>query len=553
MPAGKVRVRRHGETAVRAAFQTGVAVAVVTAARSRTPSTGRALRRQATTSSTTTSSPSSPRCASSRRTCAPTPSSSAGPSSTPSASCRRPTRCGRSSPTPRPTSGRSSIDALLDRPEFDRLLGAVPRRPAAEPQGARPRRARRQGRARLPRLDPQAGGRQPALGRAGPRRAHCHAARAADNPAVGYYVVTVGETRRRRRSPRSSPRWPRRSSARASAAPSATTTRSNATRRTTSTTSPASSRASSSTARSPKKGPTTLRVGRHRRQGPHGQGAGRRQPAAHRRVPQPRAARPLSRRRSSPATTRACSWPPGSTDPKNEYFSGAMVNRVWKHYLGVGLVEPVDDLRASNPPTQPRTVEGAQRASSSARKFDLQAPDAADPELADLPAQLGARTPGNATDTRFYSHYYARRLPAEVLLDAVSQATGVPESSPATRVGLRAVQLPDPGAEVVLPDAVRPVRPRDGLRLRAQRRGDAAATAAPPERRQLSSPRSRRPTAGWPSCSAEKKTDDAIVEELFLATLSRLPTAGERAAVRAAVGRRRRAATRCSGTCSGRC
>src|SRR5262249_40073894 len=41
------------------------------------------------------------------------------------------------------------------------------------------------------------------------------------------------------------------------------------------------------------------------------------------------------------------------TDPKNEYFSGAMVNRLWKHFLATGLVEPVDDLRASNPPSNP--------------------------------------------------------------------------------------------------------------------------------------------------------------------------------------------------------
>src|SRR5205085_12245513 len=41
------------------------------------------------------------------------------------------------------------------------------------------------------------------------------------------------------------------------------------------------------------------------------------------------------------------------TDPSNGNFSGAMVNRLWKHFMGVGLVEPVDDLRASNPPTNP--------------------------------------------------------------------------------------------------------------------------------------------------------------------------------------------------------
>ena len=41
------------------------------------------------------------------------------------------------------------------------------------------------------------------------------------------------------------------------------------------------------------------------------------------------------------------------TDPRNDYFSGAISNRLWKHFMGVGLVEPVDDLRASNPPTNP--------------------------------------------------------------------------------------------------------------------------------------------------------------------------------------------------------
>ena len=41
------------------------------------------------------------------------------------------------------------------------------------------------------------------------------------------------------------------------------------------------------------------------------------------------------------------------TDPKNEYFAGAMVNRIWAHYFNVGLVEPIDDLRESNPPSNP--------------------------------------------------------------------------------------------------------------------------------------------------------------------------------------------------------
>src|SRR5207248_3765109 len=58
--------------------------------------------------------------------------------------------------------------------------------------------------------------------------------------------------------------------------------------------------------------------------------------------------------------------------------------------------------------------------------------------------QLASATnPTNATDTRFYAHYYARRLPAEVLLDAVGQATGLPEAFAGYPQGARAIQMPD--------------------------------------------------------------------------------------------------------------
>ena len=91
--------------------------------------------------------------------------------------CRRRTRCGRSSPTSDPTSGPGSIDSLLERPEFVDYWARSAGRPAPEPQGARPRRARHQGRARLPRLAARAGGGQSAVGRAGPRRADRQRAR----------------------------------------------------------------------------------------------------------------------------------------------------------------------------------------------------------------------------------------------------------------------------------------------------------------------------------------------------------------------------------------
>lgn len=130
------------------------------------------------------------------------------------------------------------------------------------------------------------------------------------------------------------------------------------------------------------------------------------------------------------------------TDPKNEAFSGAMVNRLWKHFLGVGLVEPVDDLRATNPPTNPELWVALSR-EFTAHHYDLK--HLIRLILNSRTYQLSAATcPANEQDARFCSHYQVRRLPAEVLLDAVSQATGVPERFSGYPAGIRAQQLPDP-------------------------------------------------------------------------------------------------------------
>jgi hypothetical protein len=131
------------------------------------------------------------------------------------------------------------------------------------------------------------------------------------------------------------------------------------------------------------------------------------------------------------------------TDPQNEYFAGAMVNRIWRHYLGVGLVEPVDDLRLTNPPTNPALWK-ALVSEFVSHKYDLK--HMMRVVLNSRAYQLSSSTrPGNETDTRFHSHYYARRLPAEVMLDAISHATGVADRFPGYPLGIRATQLPDPG------------------------------------------------------------------------------------------------------------
>lgn len=127
---------------------------------------------------------------------------------------------------------------------------------------------------------------------------------------------------------------------------------------------------------------------------------------------------------------------------KSDLFSGAIVNRLWKHFFKVGLVEPVDDLRASNPPSNPE-LWVLLKSEFVAHNYDLK--HIMRLILTSRGYQLSSDTlAGNEMDSKFYSHYYARRLPAEVLLDAIAAATDAPTQFAGYPVGVRAVQLPDP-------------------------------------------------------------------------------------------------------------
>jgi len=132
-------------------------------------------------------------------------------------------------------------------------------------------------------------------------------------------------------------------------------------------------------------------------------------------------------------------------NPKNEYFAGAMVNRIWSHYFNVGLVEPVDDLRESNPPTNPDLWK-ALVSEFVAKKYDRK--HLMRLILNSRAYQLSSTTkPTNEKDQRFYSHFYARRLPSEVLHDAIYTVTGIADTFDGYPAGLRAVQIPDPGVK----------------------------------------------------------------------------------------------------------
>jgi Protein of unknown function (DUF1553)/Protein of unknown function (DUF1549)/Bacterial Ig-like domain (group 2) len=143
------------------------------------------------------------------------------------------------------------------------------------------------------------------------------------------------------------------------------------------------------------------------------------------------------------------------TSPKNPYFAKAIVNRIWRNYLGRGLVEAEDDLRDTNPATNKELLD-ALTADFVANKFDTKRLMKLILNSATYQRSSKA-TPQNIADDRFYSRYLLRRLPAEVLLDAYSDITGVPTPFNTVALGVtggtakselygegtRAMQLPD--------------------------------------------------------------------------------------------------------------
>ena len=116
-----------------------------------------------------------------------------------------------------------------------------------------------------------------------------------------------------------------------------------------------------------------------------------------------------------------------------------MANRVWRDMMGRGLVEPVDDLRASNPPSNPELLE-ALAVDFRDHGYDLKhlIRRIASSYVYGLSSLPGDR---NKSDTRNYSRFYRERMRAEVLLDSVSQITGVPEKFAAMPPGSTSRQL----------------------------------------------------------------------------------------------------------------
>ncbi|MFN3651578.1 MAG: DUF1549 and DUF1553 domain-containing protein [Armatimonadota bacterium] len=207
----------------------------------------------------------------------------------------------------------------------------------------------------------------------------------------------------------------------------------------------------------------------------------------------------------------------------NERLARNLANRVWKRLLGRGIVEPVDDLRVSNPPTNPALLEALTRELTTSG-YDLRR--LVRTIVSSRTYQSSSRAvAGNERDDRFFSHALVRPLPPEVLADGIAQATGVPEEYAGYPAGTRAVQLVDGRVPSETLDALGRCRRETGCEPGALQGGLRSAlhliNGDGINARVASGIAARLLQEGRP--------DREIVEELYLRTLCRFPEERERA------------------------
>jgi hypothetical protein len=219
------------------------------------------------------------------------------------------------------------------------------------------------------------------------------------------------------------------------------------------------------------------------------------------------------------------------TAPSNPYFARAVVNRLWKHFLGRGLVEPVDDFRVTNPPTNEALLT-ALAEDFVRHKYDLKHlfRTITGSRVYQLSAQPNET---NKEDKQFYSRFYLKRLNAEQLLDGISQVTEVPEKFPGFHLGTRATQLPDPK----VPSYFLDVFDRATRETVCERKQTTSVTQI---MHLISGDTVNQKIRGENSLIERLinsgKTTGEIIEELYLRTLSRFPTKEEAQLARQGVG-----------------
>ena len=215
------------------------------------------------------------------------------------------------------------------------------------------------------------------------------------------------------------------------------------------------------------------------------------------------------------------------TDAANPWFAKNMANRVWAHLMGRGLVEPVDDFRATNPPTNPELLD-LLAAHLVAHRYDVKSLIRF--IMASRTYQLSSQPLAeNEMDESNFARALFRRLPAEVLLDAICDITGIPEKFPGFPEGHRAVQLWDSQSHhYFLKLFGRPTRttPCSCERATGASMGQALHLMNSPNLQHKLSHRDGRIA----KLVAQHLDNRSLIDTLYLTAYARFPTTEERAA-----------------------
>lgn len=216
--------------------------------------------------------------------------------------------------------------------------------------------------------------------------------------------------------------------------------------------------------------------------------------------------------------------------PENPYFARSFVNRVWGHYFGIGIVHPVDDFSQANPPSNPKLLDELAK-DFIAHQFDIRAIERT--ILNSRAYQLSCRpNPTNQLDRTNYSHSLVRPMMAEVVVDTLNSALGVTENfgadgpADARAIEVGSTRIQNQSLAHVLRIFGRP--PRSSA-CDCQRGLDPAL---PQTLYRMTDPnvlaKLKAPTGRLQQLLKTDKGDDAVLEELFLATLTRPPTVKEK-------------------------
>ncbi|HWY87208.1 MAG TPA: DUF1549 and DUF1553 domain-containing protein, partial [Gemmataceae bacterium] len=210
---------------------------------------------------------------------------------------------------------------------------------------------------------------------------------------------------------------------------------------------------------------------------------------------------------------------------QNPYFAKVQANRLWADLMARGLVDPVDDLRASNPPSNGPLLD-ALAACFREQHYDLKKLQRAIMTsyvygLSSLPKDR------NSGDTHNFSRHYRQRLRAEALVDAVSDITGVPETFAAMPLGSRAMQLWTVRTQSIFLDTFG--RPDPNQDPPCERSTDTSVVQV---LHLMNSPKLHAQVTGntgrAAALAASKMSTGEIIEELYLLVYSRLPSDQER-------------------------